>query len=494
MCRSASRSTARRVTSSSRTTTALVTPPRGTRTGRGSRTTSRRRVSAATPPPVTQPPAATLKQPADEDHVEVRLRLGRCDERERVRRRRHAVAVSVELEQHVAERVREVEGAADAALERVRAGLLAYRCERAGSSSRTRTARATRGPGTSTRPASRTSSRRRVSAATPHPVTRPRAAVAATSPRSRTASRATTRRSRTASPTATRRKDDEKKQHGGDAESGKAKGGDVDQRQQASNDNRTSQTASRHVQGEAGGCAQRGPPRSRGAWRPTGASPAERGGRRGNAMTEGRAAGESRRPDTAHAERDRARDARLVAAVREHDDPGALHTLVAGTSGSFAVSPAARRTTRPGRRPRSGGLVGLLKAIQRFDPERGVPFPAYASGAVSGEIRHPSVTARPACASPSRCRSSGRGCGRSRTRHGPRRAASRGSPTWPHGPASSEGRRRRRRRRASSARDRPPAPDAELGRSEARAELEALAWPGSTTASARSSISGSSPI
>ena len=36
----------------------------------------------------------------------------------------------------------------------------------------------------------------------------------------------------------------EKKQHGGDAESGKAKGGDVDQRQQASNDNRTSQTAS----------------------------------------------------------------------------------------------------------------------------------------------------------------------------------------------------------------------------------------------------------
>ena len=36
----------------------------------------------------------------------------------------------------------------------------------------------------------------------------------------------------------------EEAEHGGDAESGKAKGGDVDQRQQASNDNRTSQTAS----------------------------------------------------------------------------------------------------------------------------------------------------------------------------------------------------------------------------------------------------------
>ena len=35
----------------------------------------------------------------------------------------------------------------------------------------------------------------------------------------------------------------EKRPHGADAESGKAKGGDVDQRQQASNDNRTSQTA-----------------------------------------------------------------------------------------------------------------------------------------------------------------------------------------------------------------------------------------------------------
>jgi RNA polymerase sigma-B factor len=34
------------------------------------------------------------------------------------------------------------------------------------------------------------------------------------------------------------------------------------------------------------------------------------------------------------------------------------------------------------------GVVGLLKAIRRFDPDRGVPFAAYASTAVDGEIRH----------------------------------------------------------------------------------------------------------
>ena len=34
------------------------------------------------------------------------------------------------------------------------------------------------------------------------------------------------------------------------------------------------------------------------------------------------------------------------------------------------------------------GVVGLLKAIRRFDPGRDVPFPAYAIMAVTGEIRH----------------------------------------------------------------------------------------------------------
>jgi RNA polymerase sigma-B factor len=34
------------------------------------------------------------------------------------------------------------------------------------------------------------------------------------------------------------------------------------------------------------------------------------------------------------------------------------------------------------------GVVGLLKAIRRFEPERGVPFGAYAAIVVEGEIRH----------------------------------------------------------------------------------------------------------
>jgi RNA polymerase sigma-B factor len=34
------------------------------------------------------------------------------------------------------------------------------------------------------------------------------------------------------------------------------------------------------------------------------------------------------------------------------------------------------------------GVVGLLKALRRFDPERGVPFRAYAAIVVEGEIRH----------------------------------------------------------------------------------------------------------
>jgi RNA polymerase sigma-B factor len=92
---------------------------------------------------------------------------------------------------------------------------------------------------------------------------------------------------------------------------------------------------------------------------------------------------------TSNAERDRARDARLIAAVREHDDPGALERLV--TENLWLVRRIARRHAAYGEQVDDlvqEGLVGLLKAIQRFDPERGVPFPAYASGAVAGEIRH----------------------------------------------------------------------------------------------------------
>ena len=92
---------------------------------------------------------------------------------------------------------------------------------------------------------------------------------------------------------------------------------------------------------------------------------------------------------TPSADRDRARDARLIAAVREHDDPEALSALVRQNLG--LVRRIARRHAVDGEQVDDlvqEGMVGLLKAIKRFEPERGVPFPAYASGAVSGEIRH----------------------------------------------------------------------------------------------------------
>jgi len=37
---------------------------------------------------------------------------------------------------------------------------------------------------------------------------------------------------------------------------------------------------------------------------------------------------------------------------------------------------------------RQVGVIGLLKAAARFDPERGVPFAAYAAPFVLGELRH----------------------------------------------------------------------------------------------------------
>jgi RNA polymerase sigma-B factor len=85
----------------------------------------------------------------------------------------------------------------------------------------------------------------------------------------------------------------------------------------------------------------------------------------------------------------RARHARLVAAVREDDDHDALEALVAEHLG--LVRRIARRFGVDADQRDDlfqEGVVGLLKAIRRFDPGRGVPFPAYAATAVTGEIRH----------------------------------------------------------------------------------------------------------
>jgi RNA polymerase sigma-B factor len=80
-------------------------------------------------------------------------------------------------------------------------------------------------------------------------------------------------------------------------------------------------------------------------------------------------------------------DARLVAAAR--DDPDAVQALVTEHLG--LVRRIARRHAVRGDDVDDlvqEGVIGLLKAIRRFDPRRGVPFPAYASTVVDGEIRH----------------------------------------------------------------------------------------------------------
>jgi RNA polymerase sigma-B factor len=85
----------------------------------------------------------------------------------------------------------------------------------------------------------------------------------------------------------------------------------------------------------------------------------------------------------------RERHARLVVAAREHDDGDALEALVC--EHLALVRTIARRFGRDADQRDDlvqEGVVGLLKAIRRFDPGRNVPFPAYATTAVTGEIRH----------------------------------------------------------------------------------------------------------
>ena len=83
-----------------------------------------------------------------------------------------------------------------------------------------------------------------------------------------------------------------------------------------------------------------------------------------------------------------ARDARLVAAAHA-DDEEALRLLV--DEHRSLVERIARSSARSGAEVDDlvqEGTVGLLKAIRRYEPDRGVPFEAYATTLISGEIRH----------------------------------------------------------------------------------------------------------
>ena len=94
-------------------------------------------------------------------------------------------------------------------------------------------------------------------------------------------------------------------------------------------------------------------------------------------------------PPSSRGETRRERQARLVLAAREHDDREALEARVC--EHLALVRSIARRFGQDADQRDDlvqEGVVGLLKAIRRFDPGRDVPFPAYATTAVTGEIRH----------------------------------------------------------------------------------------------------------
>ncbi len=80
---------------------------------------------------------------------------------------------------------------------------------------------------------------------------------------------------------------------------------------------------------------------------------------------------------------------REPAARTPHDDSDAVQALVEEHLG--LVRRIARRHAPRGEDVDDlfqEGAVGLLKAFRRFDPDRGVPFRAYAAIVVEGEIRH----------------------------------------------------------------------------------------------------------
>lgn len=88
-------------------------------------------------------------------------------------------------------------------------------------------------------------------------------------------------------------------------------------------------------------------------------------------------------------ERPPARDARLVAAIHDGEDQESLRALVQEHRGLVERLARAHATSHDDVDDLiQEGSVGLLKAIQRYEPSRGVPFEAYASLLITGEIRH----------------------------------------------------------------------------------------------------------
>jgi RNA polymerase sigma-B factor len=82
-------------------------------------------------------------------------------------------------------------------------------------------------------------------------------------------------------------------------------------------------------------------------------------------------------------------DIELVAAHRRDGDPASREELVMRHAG--LVRAIARRYNGRGLMPEDieqTGYLGLIQAIDRFDPSRGVPLRAYAARTIEGEIMH----------------------------------------------------------------------------------------------------------
>lgn len=92
-----------------------------------------------------------------------------------------------------------------------------------------------------------------------------------------------------------------------------------------------------------------------------------------------------------HSEKEsaKARRTTLLQAYRQTGEPAIRDLLVAECTG--LVSGLARGFANQGEQHDDliqVGSIGLLKAIDRFDPDRGVEFTTYAVSAIVGEIRH----------------------------------------------------------------------------------------------------------
>ena len=82
-------------------------------------------------------------------------------------------------------------------------------------------------------------------------------------------------------------------------------------------------------------------------------------------------------------------DTELVMAHRQTSDDSAREALILRYSGLAVRSPGASRAAAlPYDDIVQSGYLGLIQAVDRYEPSRGVPLQAYAARTIEGEIMH----------------------------------------------------------------------------------------------------------